>query len=75
MDPFSLTDGSCLQRRHSGFPPTSIIIEAFKAGAASGDWAGFTNQLESYHDNVHCDIHGTMCDIRAANAPEFYAST
>ena len=60
----------CLTRSFSGNPPEEIDVMRV---LNMDDFTEFELALRvELHDNVHCQIHGTMCSPEAASAPEFF---
>jgi len=73
--PFMTSNNACLKRRRFGGIDDAVDVFNFvlsrPASTSQLEWEQFTTALELIHDNVHCTIGGTMCTIRAADAPEF----
>ena len=68
--PFSRQLPDCLTRSFRGEPPGEI--ELMKV-LYFDDFNNFEPDLRvRLHGNVHCYIHGTMCDRQSASAPEFF---
>ena len=60
----------CLTRDFVGDPPDEIdVMEALR----NETFSNFELILRvDLHNNVHCQINGTMCSYEAASAPEFF---
>ena len=71
--PFYLTPSEgvnlCLRRHRIGSVPTAMQVATM---LADNNFNSFANTLDGMHGGVHCSIHGTMCSVGSANAPEFF---
>ena len=63
--------GGCLMREFRDTLPTCIDINNLLSFEAD-DFHAFELGLREFHNIVHCEIRGTMCSSRAAEAPEFF---
>ena len=60
----------CLLRDFWGTPPEEVCVEEV---LRMNPFHKFELALRTVlHDNVHCNINGTMCTEEAASAPEFF---
>lgn len=76
---FSLTSGTCLQRRLGGGAAASqptVESQLMQRYSSADRYEAFRNRLEhgpGLHDSVHCLVGGTMCSARASNDPIFFS--
>ena len=68
INPLPLPD--CLTRNFNGNPPGEIDLMRLLS-IDNFTWFEF-GLREVFHDNVHCQIGGIMCEKEAASAPEFF---
>ena len=64
--------GGCLRRQFGSNLPTCMDIKSLLTFGADNFHEFEFRLRECIHDQVHCEIGGTMCSSRAAEAPEFF---
>ena len=68
----SSAGGGCLTRDFFGNTPDAVAVEQLLR-TLPAQFIDFEMTLRfQLHDNVHCQIGGTMCSIDSAAAPEFF---
>lgn len=73
-DLWNKTNGQCLRRRFNGFTPDAVdVFLVMEQPATIDGFKSFEVGLRvDLHNEVHCQIDGDMCEITAAEAPEFF---